>query len=100
MQLGAAVVTQVATAGVYVALLAAALTGSPLAGAAVGGTFGLVRAVPVLATRRVRDAGALAALHRRTAALAAPARTATAALLAAVAAGCAAAAVALGSGAA
>ena len=90
LQLGAAVLTQVATAAVWVMLLAAALTGSVVAGAVVGGVFGLVRALPVLATWRVHDAPALSALHRRTAALAAPARvmtTATLGLTAAVLAG-------------
>jgi len=82
LQLGAAVLTQVATVAVYVMLLAAALTGSVLAGALVGGVFGVVRALPVLATWRVHDAGALAALHRRTAVLATPARRLTAAALA------------------
>ena len=82
MQLGAAVLTQVATAAVYVMLLAAALTGSVAAGAAVGGVFGLVRALPVLATWRVRDVQALGALHRRSSVLAAPARALTSAALA------------------
>jgi hypothetical protein len=82
MQLGAAVLTQVATAAVYVMLLAAALTGSVAAGAVVGGAFGLVRALPVLATWRVRDVQALGALHRRSAVLAAPARALTSAALA------------------
>jgi sulfite exporter TauE/SafE len=86
LQLGAAVLTQVATAAVYVMLLAAALSGSVPAGAIVGGAFGLVRALPVLATRQVRDVRALAALHRRTAALAGPARTATSVVLALTAA--------------
>jgi hypothetical protein len=77
LQLGAAVLTQVATAAVYAMLLAAALTGSPAGGALVGAVFGLVRALPVLATRSVRDAAALGRLHRRTAALAGPVRRAT-----------------------
>jgi sulfite exporter TauE/SafE len=82
LQLGAAVLTQVATAAVYVMLLAAALTGSVVAGALVGGVFGLGRALPVLATWRVHDTGALAALHRRSAALAGPARALTSVVLA------------------
>ena len=77
VQLGAAVLTQVATAAVYAMLLAAALTGSPLGGAVVGAVFGLVRALPVLATRSVRDAPSLGRLHRRTAVLAEPVRRAT-----------------------
>jgi len=86
LQLGAAVLTQVASAAVYVMLLAAALTGSVAAGALVGGVFGLVRALPVLATGRVHDVRALAALHRRSAGLAAPARGLTVAVLAVTAA--------------
>jgi hypothetical protein len=81
LQLGAAVVTQVATAAVYAMLLAAALTGSVTAGAVVGAVFGLARALPVLATRTVRDAPSLGRLHRRSAALAAPVRRATAGAL-------------------
>jgi hypothetical protein len=77
LQLGAALLTQVATAAVYAMLLAAALTGSLAGGALVGGVFGLVRALPVLATRSVRDAPSLRRLHRRTAALAEPVRRAT-----------------------
>ena len=77
LQLGAAVLTQVATAAVYAMLLAAALTGSPAGGALIGAVFGLVRALPVLATRSVRDAPSLGRLHRRTAALAEPVRRAT-----------------------
>lgn len=97
VQLGAAVLTQVATAAVYVMLLAAALTGSVAAGALVGATFGLLRAVPVLVTWRVHDVRALSALHRRAAALAGPARamTTTALALATVLLGVA---VAAGSG--
>ncbi|HWG93471.1 MAG TPA: hypothetical protein VNU66_04495 [Mycobacteriales bacterium] len=82
LQLGAAVLTQVATGAVWAMLAAAALTGSPAAGAAVGLGFGVVRALPLLATRRVQDAAGLAALHRRTAALAAPVRRATTLVLA------------------
>lgn len=93
LQLGAAVFTQVASAVVYVMLLAAALTGSVVAGAGIGAVFGLVRALPVLATWRVHDVQALGALHRRSAALAAPVRATTTAVLAV-------AAVLLGAGAA
>ena len=77
LQLGAALLTQVATAAVYAMLLAAALTGSPAGGAVVGAVFGLARSLPVLATRSVRDAPSLGRLHRRTAALAEPVRRAT-----------------------
>ncbi|HWH27722.1 MAG TPA: hypothetical protein VNU26_01965 [Mycobacteriales bacterium] len=82
LQLGAAVLTQVATAAVYVMLLAAALTGSVVAGALIGTGFGVVRALPLLATRGVHDAASLHALHRRSRAFGRPAhRLSTAALL-------------------
>jgi MFS family permease len=77
LQLGAAVLTQVATAAVWVMLLAAALTGSVAAGALVGVLFGLVRSVPVLLTSRVRDAASLRRLHMRAAAWERPAAAST-----------------------
>jgi hypothetical protein len=73
LQLGAAVLTQVATAATWVMLLAAALSGSVAVGAVVGVVFGLVRAVPVLLTLRVRDAASLRRLHVRAAELERPA---------------------------
>ncbi len=48
IQLGLGVVTIVNTAAVYLALALALLTGSVLAGAGVGTTFGLVRALIIL----------------------------------------------------
>ena len=77
VQLGAAVVTQVATAAVWGMLLAAALTGSLAGGALVGGVFGAVRAVPVLLTRRVQTPAGLRALHARAAAWEQPAHRVT-----------------------
>ena len=77
LQLGAAVLTQVATAATWVMLLAAGLTGSLGAGALVGVVFGLVRALPVLLTSKVRDAASLRRLHQRAAALERPAASAT-----------------------
>ena len=61
-QLGLGVVTVVTTSTVYIALTLAVLAGSLGAGLLVGGVFGLVRALPVLAMsradnpRRLRDA--------------------------------------------
>lgn len=66
-QLGLGVVTIVTTATVYAALALAALTQSGLGGLAVGATFGLVRALPVLAAGRVTTPDRLAALHARLA---------------------------------
>lgn len=78
LQLGAAVVTIVTSSATYVVLLAALLSGSIAAGALVGGVFGLVRALPVLAFRRVRSPGALHDAMRRMTELARPADKAVA----------------------
>lgn len=64
-QLGLGVVTIVTTALVYATFALALVAGSAAAGALVGAAFGLARAVPVLALRRVHDPSALRALHRR-----------------------------------
>ncbi|HEY0933199.1 MAG TPA: hypothetical protein VGD91_05575 [Trebonia sp.] len=66
-QLGAGVVTIVTTASVYVALATALLAGSFSGGLALGAGFGLLRALPQLATRRVRSPSDLRAQHRRLA---------------------------------
>ena len=66
-QLGLGVVTIVTTATVYVALAAALLSGSFTAGLAIGGVFGLVRALPLLAARRVDTPPRLRAQHQRLA---------------------------------
>lgn len=67
-QLGLGVVTIVTSATVYATLALAALTQSVAGGLAVGVTFGLVRALPVLAAVRVTTPDRLATLHRRLAA--------------------------------
>jgi len=54
VQLGLGVVTIVNTAAVYLTLALAVLTGSVAAGAVVGTTFGLVRALVILVVARVR----------------------------------------------
>lgn len=63
-QLGVGVATIVSASAVYLTFLACLLTASPLAGAAIGGGFGLVRALTLLASARVRDPAALIALGR------------------------------------
>lgn len=65
-QLGLGVVTIVNTAAVYLALALAALTGSIAAGAAVGATFGLVRALVILTVANVHRPDHLRAALRRT----------------------------------
>jgi MFS family permease len=69
-QLGAAFTTIVTSASVYVTFVAAVLTGSVAGGVIVGVAFGVARALPVLAVRRVETPQALAAVHRRMDALA------------------------------
>jgi MFS family permease len=83
-QLGFGLVTIVTSTSLYVVLLLAVLTGSPLLGAVVGGVFGLVRALPVLGLRRVHTTAQLTAAARRVEALAPTARRLTTATLTAV----------------
>ena len=86
-QLGFGVLTVITSASVYAALLLAVLTSSFWGGLAVGATFGLMRALPLLTARRVSTAPALAALHRRIASIAPLARRVTVGVLTAAAAG-------------
>ena len=72
-QLGAGVLTIVASSLLYVVMAAALLTGSTVAGAAVGACFGLVRALPLVAMAPVRTVDVLARFHRRLSRLATPA---------------------------
>jgi hypothetical protein len=53
VQLGLGVVTIVSMSSVYLAFIAALLSGSAATGALIGGSFGLLRAIPLLATARV-----------------------------------------------
>ena len=64
-QLGLGVVTIVTTAAVYLTLALAVLTGSPSQGAIVGATFGLVRALVILAVANVRRPDQLRTALRR-----------------------------------
>lgn len=65
LQLGAGFLTIITTAAVHLTFFFAILTRSPLGGALVGLTFGLVRGVSPVVTARTRDADALRRLHRR-----------------------------------
>src|SRR5438270_7064473 len=65
LQLGLGVSTIVTTAAVYVTLVAAWLTGDPLLGALVAGSFGVVRGASLLAGARVTNTARLVALHAR-----------------------------------
>ncbi len=84
-QLGLGVVTIVTTAAVPAAWLLALLTGSPVAGAAVGLAFGLSRGLPVLANAGVDTPGRLWSFQRRFQAGEAAAHRATVASLGALA---------------
>jgi hypothetical protein len=76
-QLGLGVVTIVTSASVYLFLVAALLSGSLLAGAVIGATFGLSRAVVLLAARRVDSPERLRSLGVSVLARARPAQRAT-----------------------
>src|SRR5213080_62133 len=80
-QLGLGVVTIVTTAAVPAAWLLALLTGSPVAGAAVGLAFGLSRGLPVLVAARVDTPARLWSFQRRFQAGEAAARRAAVASL-------------------
>lgn len=64
-QLGLGVVTIVTTATVYVMLAAALLSGSAAVGLVLGVVFGLARALPLLAARRVTSSSRLREQHLR-----------------------------------
>jgi hypothetical protein len=61
-QLGAGVLTIVATSTVYVTLAAAALSGSIAAGSIVGAVFGIARAVTLIPAGRIRTPAAVVAV--------------------------------------
>ncbi|MFA9445950.1 hypothetical protein [Egicoccus sp. AB-alg6-2] len=63
-QLGAAVLTRIPTAAIHLLLLFAVASASIPAGAALGATFGLVRALPLLTTAPLREPLALQRYHR------------------------------------
>jgi hypothetical protein len=86
-QLGAGVVTIVTSTATYLAVALALLTASVPGGAAVMGTFGLVRGASALASRRVHEPPHLMALTRSVAERAAVVRVATVVGLVALAAG-------------
>ena len=86
-QLGMGVVTIVTSAAVYATMLLAVVAGSPVAGATIGATFGLVRALPVLAMAKIDGAAASRHFHRRMQGAGPWSRRASVILLCATAAG-------------
>jgi hypothetical protein len=63
VQLGLGVVTIVSISSVYLVFVASALSGSAATGALIGGSFGLFRAIPLLATAGVRFPHQLSAVN-------------------------------------
>jgi hypothetical protein len=79
-QIGVGLATYITTAAVYLTVVLAALTTSPVAALAIGAGFGLVRGLAVLLTRSITDVPELLAFHRRLAAAAPRARIAVVAV--------------------
>ncbi len=77
LQLGAGLATIVTASATWVVLVAAVLSGSIAAGTVIGATYGLVRALPVLAFARVRTPARLQAAMQRVEAWRAPAAQVT-----------------------
>lgn len=68
-QIGVGVATYIITASVYLLVVLAALTASPLIALLLCSVFGLIRGLAVLLTSKVRSPADLAAFHRRFAAI-------------------------------
>lgn len=85
-QLGLGVVTVVNTFSIYLALAAAALSGSVGGGLAIGLTFGLARGATILVAAPVRGPAQLRQLHQRLQSWDAPSRRAAAGVQAGAAA--------------
>src|SRR3954451_10220119 len=81
-QLGVGVVTIVTSAATYAVWALCLLTGSTAAGVAIGATFGLARALPILLLRKATTPVALRAVGARLERLATIAARSTAAVLA------------------
>jgi len=68
-QLGFGFITLVACAAIYAAFAIELLSGSALAGAAIGTAFGATKAATLLPARKARDPESLLSVHRRLLAL-------------------------------
>ncbi len=64
-QIGCGVATYITTAAVYLVIVLGALTGDPVVALALGTSFGTLRGLAVLLTRRLDGPAALLAFHRR-----------------------------------
>jgi hypothetical protein len=85
-QIGAGVTTYVMTAAVFVMIILAALSASPLTALTIGTIFGLARGLAVLMGARLRSPAALYDFHRRFEARSEPVRQAVIAVQLGVAA--------------
>jgi hypothetical protein len=94
VQLGVGIVTVVTSSTTYACLVAAFVSARPLAGAAIGGTFGLVRGTALLLVAGVRSPERLGLVDRAVRRFDAPAARATLAAQAVLAIAAAAFAVA------
>lgn len=74
-QIGVGVATYIMTSAVFLTVLLAALTASPLIAVALGAAFGLIRGLAVLLTWRITSAAELRAFHRRLDELGGPVRS-------------------------
>jgi hypothetical protein len=88
-QIGTGFATYIMTAGTYLLVVLAALTGRPAEAFAAGVLFGLLRGAAIALAGRARDPGRLADLMARVDAAAGPSVLAAAAVYTAVAAGAA-----------
>jgi hypothetical protein len=64
-QIGTGLVTYIKTAALYLMIVLAVLTASPVTALAIGALFGLVRGLAVLIGRGITSAATLSAFHRR-----------------------------------
>ncbi|MDQ2724033.1 MAG: hypothetical protein M3Y36_00825 [Actinomycetota bacterium] len=76
-QVGVGLATYIMTAGVFLTVAVAILTGQPAAALLICTTFGVARGLTVLLTRRLRSPAALRSFHRRFGRLEAPVRVGT-----------------------
>lgn len=83
-QIGCGLATYITTAGMYLTIVLAALTGQPLVALAIGAGFGLIRGLAIFAGRHITDTDHLLAAHRRFGALRRPVRLATIGVMLAV----------------
>ena len=64
-QIGTGLATYITTAAVYLMIVLGALTAQPMVALAIGSSFGLLRGLAVLLTRRLRSSEGLLVFHRR-----------------------------------